>query len=414
MEDDHMSFRIERIFRAAGLLLFAIALVSLAGPATAAGQDWPQWRGADSTGISSEKGFITKFPADGPKQLWKKALGFSCSTLAVRDGRVYTMGNIDDMENVYCLNAKTGDEIWKHSYPCKNDPKNFEGGAGATPTLDGNRVYTLSRQGHLDCLNIETGKPIWSKNAIKDWGAKKPMWGFACSSLVRGNMLIVMTDYVLALNKMTGEIIWKTPEPVKANYSTPLEFKCSGKSYIAAFVPDWLIVYETKTGKEVDRYPFVTKYKCNIATPIVKGNEIFIAAGYNHGSALVRLEKGKLVKVWETKLMQNHFNSSILWKGNLYGFDQKDLLCMDWKTGTSKWSYRGLGKGSLMIADGKLIIQGEKGKLAIANASPEAYQELTSAKVLNKRCWVVPVLSNGRIYCRNNNGDTICLDVKGK
>jgi len=112
--------------------------------------------------------------------------------------------------------------------------------------------------------------------------------------------------------------------------------------------------------------------------------------------------------------MSNHFNTSILWQGHLYGFHQSTLKCLDYKTGDEKWSQRGLGKGSLILADTKLVILSERGELVIAEADPSAFKEISRAKVLNGKCWTAPVLSHGRIYCRNAKGKLVCLDVKGK
>jgi outer membrane protein assembly factor BamB len=129
------------------------------------------------------------------------------------------------------------------------------------------------------------------------------------------------------------------------------------------------------------------------------------------GCALLEISESGLTTIWQNKNMSNHFASCVLWEGHLYGVDENRLRCLDWKTGHVKWTQRGLGKGSLMLADGKLIIMGDRGHLAIAEASPDAYNELSRAKVLSGLCWTVPVLSGGKIYCRNHEGDLLCLDV---
>ena len=170
------------------------------------------------------------------------------------------------------------------------------------------------------------------------------------------------------------------------------------------------------------RHEWKTEYACSIATPVVSGSRIFISSGYGMGCALLQVNEGnKPEVVWSNQEMASHFNACVLWKGYLYGFhgapkhnkDKGQLRCLDFETGEVKWKQDGLGKGSLMIADGKLIILSEKGKLVIADASPEGFKEIASAKVLDGTCWTVPVLSGGRIYCRSHEGDLVCMDVRG-
>ena len=129
---------------------------------------------------------------------------------------------------------------------------------------------------------------------------------------------------------------------------------------------------------------------------------------------MVELTGRKLSMKWRNKKMRNHFNNCVLWKAHLYGFDESTLKCIEFATGKEKWSHGGLGKGSLMLADGKLICMGDSGTLVVAPASPDGFKPLAAAKVLDKLCWTQPVLSGGRIYCRNHPGDLVCVDVSGK
>jgi outer membrane protein assembly factor BamB len=172
-----------------------------------------------------------------------------------------------------------------------------------------------------------------------------------------------------------------------------------------------LVILDPKDGRELMLHPWRTDWNVNAAIPIVSGDKVFISSGYNVGCALLQVSGDKPVVIWQNKNMRNHFNSCVLWKGYLYGVDESQLRCLDWETGDVKWTQRGLGKGSLMLADGKLIIMSDKGKLVIAEASPDEFKELASVKVLSGLCWTVPVLSNGKIYCANHEGDLICLDV---
>ncbi|MCX6997518.1 MAG: PQQ-binding-like beta-propeller repeat protein [Kiritimatiellaeota bacterium] len=394
----------------------AILGLSLAG-GWAGAADWPQWRGPTRDGLSAETGWSTAWPADGPRQLWKFSAGIGCSSVSVSQGRVYTLGNRADTDTVYALDEKTGAVLWKHSYACPLDPNLFEGGPAATPTVDGDRVYTLSRSGHLCCLRADTGQVLWAKNLSSDLGGKRPTWGYAGSPVVVEKRLILDVGApgaaTMALDKLTGQVLWKNGKD-SAGYSTLLPFVWQGQTVLASFNAAGLAVRAANDGKELAHFPWKTSYDVNAATPIVAGGKIFISSGYNRGGALLQLSAGNLKALWEHKKMRNHFNSCVLWQGQLYGFDESTLTCLDFATGAARWQQEGLGKGSLMLAGGKLVIQSEKGDLVIADAAPGAYRELARAKVLGGRCWVVPVLANGRVYCKNNNGELVCLDVSGK
>src|SRR5436305_5508767 len=144
---------------------FATLLIVLT-PLAARADDWPCWRGPNHNGISAETGWLDDWPKDGPPVAWRASVGIGFSTVAVSNGRLYTLGNAEDKDTVYCLDAVTGKQLWTHSYDAPRDPNNFEGGPTATPTADGNRVYTISRQGDLFCFDAITGKAVWSQNIV--------------------------------------------------------------------------------------------------------------------------------------------------------------------------------------------------------------------------------------------------------
>jgi len=374
--------------------------------------DWYQWRGPNRDGISTEKGWLSVWSEGSPKVLWRVSVGVGYSSVSVSSGRVYTMGNVEKMDTVYCLDADTGDVVWQYSYPCEAKGEGHPGSA-ATPTVDGKPVYTLSRDGDLFCFDTDSGEVIWSKVLPRDFNAKAPEWGFSCSPLVLDNWLILDVGQTLALDKATGELIWKSKD-YGASYSSPIAFRLDGKSRLAVFPASGLVILNAENGQQLSRYPWKTKYDVNAVTPIVSGDKVFISSGYNTGGALIQISGSKPKVIWKNKNMRNHFNSCVLWKGHLYGFDESTLKCLDFQTGAVKWKKRGLGKGSLMLADGKLIIMGDKGDLVIAEASPDSFQEISRAKVLSGLCWTVPVLSGGKLYCRNHPGDLVCLDVSGR
>jgi outer membrane protein assembly factor BamB len=390
-----------------------VALIIL-GTFTSGGGDWPRWRGPDLNGISPEKGWQAQWPAEGPKQLWKASVGTGFSSFSVSDGRVYTMGNTTNTDWVFCLDAETGKVVWGHSYPCPLAANNFEGGPCATPTVADGRVYTFSRKGDLFCLDSAKGTVIWSKNLNRELGLEIPTWGCASSALVEGAMVVVnMGSAGVALDRKSGKVVWVSAKGPGA-YATPVPFKIGSERYLAILSRQSLIAVQAADGHEVWSYPWKTEYDVNAADPIVDGDKVFISSGYNHGGAVLKLTGQTPEKVWENKNMRNHFDSCVLWQGYLYGPDDNGLRCLAFDTGELKWTYGEFGKGSLMVADGKLVGLSEKGELIIAEPTPAEFKPIARAQVLQGKCWTTPLLSNGHIYCRNAVGDVVCLDVGGK
>ncbi|MDX1951136.1 MAG: PQQ-binding-like beta-propeller repeat protein [Verrucomicrobiota bacterium] len=379
--------------------------------------DWPQWLGPKRTGKSDEKNWQSKWPDEGPKQLWKASVGTGYSSMSVSNGRLFTMGNVKEVDHVYCLDAVTGKELWKHSYPCSSSDPNGFPGTRCTPTVDGNKVYTLSRMGHLFCLNFDNGEVIWSREFVKDFGAKVPTWGFSGSPLVEGKMVLVETGAegasLIALDKETGAILWKAGNE-GPGYSSPVAYTYKDKRYVLMFSGFGLVAREMANGKEAWRFPWKTSYDVNAATPLVVGDRVFISSAYNKGCAVVQFTDNKPSALWQGKNMRNHVSTSIFHGGHLYGFDETDLRCLDFETGMEKWSEKKFGKGSLIFADGKLIIFSDKGLLATAEANPKKYTEISSAQVLGgKNTWSSPILANGRLYARSLE-NLVALDVQGE
>ena len=420
----------KKLAKLAAPMMTGIWVISLAAGQSPTGKanlhDWPNWRGPDRNGISMETDWLGTWPESGPKQVWQGSLGTGFSSIAVCNGKVYTMGNTgqngpeddaDEKDVVFCLDANTGKEIWEKEYPCSLAPQNYEGGPHATPTVDGNKVYTFSKQGHAYCFDAETGKVIWSRDLQKEEGLKPPTWGFAGSPLIQGNLVILNAGSAgTALDKTSGKVVWKSQSAV-AGYSTPLPFKINDQEGLAMFTDKEMVAVNAADGKELWQYPWETDWDINAAEPIFSGDAVFLSSGYKTGCALVQISKGEFKELWRHKNMRNQVNSSVLWEGHIYGFDGNVggggiLRCLDIKTGEERWSQNGLGTGSLMLADGKLIILSEKGELVIAQATPKEFKVLRRSQILTGKCWTVPVLCNGKIYARNADGKLVCVDVK--
>jgi outer membrane protein assembly factor BamB len=386
---------------------------------TAHAADWPNWRGPDYNGISSETGWTTNWPNGKPAVLWRADVGTGFSSISVSNGRAYTMGNINDRDILYCFDAATGKKIWEQSYDCPLFKKNHEGGPCGTPTVEGNAIYTFSKNGDALRFAADTGRIVWRKNLHREYNYEHPTWHFSSSPVVVDNMVILNAgSNGIALNKNDGSLIWQNGNDV-SGYASAVPYTQAGKKCVVMATKDELVSLDTATGRIVWKYPWRTRYDINAADAVILGDEIFISSGYNKGCALLKINGNDVTELWRNSHMRNQLNSSVIWQGHVYGFDGQvggggQLRCVNYEDGEVKWAQRGLGTGSLMLADGKLIILSERGKLVIASASPDQYTELASAQILTGKCWTVPVLSNGRLYARNADGNLVCVDLKSE
>jgi len=394
-------------------LTLSLLVMVLAFSAPAA--DWPCWRGPNHSGISTETGWRAVWPPQGPNRLWKADVGAGFSSVAVSDGRLFTMGNANNQDTVYCLDAVTGEEQWRHSYRHGLDAKYYEGGTSATPTVDGDRVYTLSKRGDLYCFDTASGRVQWNRNLASDLEARAPGWGFASSPFVTGDLLIVnVGEAGTALNKHTGELVW-TSDRGPGGYSTPVPFPVADVPSVALMSKASLRIVRVSDGLGLVEHPWKTSHGINAADPVVVGNDrLLLSSAYGTGCALLRVTGKTETVLWQNKNLRSHVNTAVAWKGHAYGLDESELVCLDLASGAVRWRERSIGKGSVMIADGKIIALSDKGELFVIETSPAAFKVISRAQVLGGKCWTVPVLANGLIYCRNAKGDLVCLDVRGQ
>lgn len=394
-----------------------LAAVILAGVSPARASDWPHWRGPALSGISSETGWSTVWPQEGPRQLWKTGVGIGFSSMAVADGRVFTMGNTNNEDTVFCFDAEKGAVLWKHTYPCGLRPQYNEGGPGATPTVDGSRVFTLSKEGHLFCFDAATGRVVWQRHVVQKDGVTMPRWGFAGSPLVHGDRLLLNVGSAgMAVRKDTGAVVWLSGTAA-AGYATPVPLKLEGQDVVLIFAAKALVCAAVQDGRELWRYPWTTKWDLNIADPIVQGDRAFISS-FDQGGAVLKFDVRGAAEVWRNQNLANHFNSCVLLDGFLYGVHGNtdrppgEFHCVDFATGELKWTDRASGFGSVLSADGKLIVLSDKGELMVAPARPTGFQPVARAQVLGGKCWTTPVLANGRLFCRNVQGVLVALDLR--
>lgn len=394
------------------------------GKTTQSSGDWPQWRGPNRDGVSTAKDKLTAWPEIGPRRLWEQPVGKGYATVAVAAGRAYLLMQDGGNESCVCWDARTGTELWRFSYPA--DYRNAYGdGPRATPTVDGNRVYTVGATGIMHCLKTHPktsqGESLWRHDLLAEYGAASLTWGVSFSPLVAGDLVYTNPggragNSMVAFDKLTGKQRWATGDD-QAGYSSPVLATIAGRPQVVFFTAAGLVGVTPDKGDILWRFPWETSYGANVATPIIAGDYIFISSGYNRGCAVVHIERtGDDVvanRVYENKNMRNHFSSSVLYKDHIYGFNETLLTCMEFRTGKVKWKQRGFEKGSLLIADGRLVILGEDGKLGLADASPESYREQASVRVANGRCWSVPALANGLLYVRDES-KLVCFDLRVK
>jgi outer membrane protein assembly factor BamB len=399
-------------------LIAVVALASLFSCEVPA-EDWPQWRGPARNGISQEKNWLDHWPIQGPPIAWKAKVGLGFSSVVVAGGKAITAGHANETDTVFCFDAGTGKELWKHSYPSELGDKFYEGGTTGTATIDGNRVFWLSCWGDLFCFNAADGHIVW-KVKIQESDARVPTWGFTGAPTVHGKLLILnVGEAGRALDKNTGETVWASADK-DSGYSTPLPIQRTGQWEVLLGNGEAFLAVDLATGRERWRMKWLTQYGVNAADPIPYEDKVFISSGYGKGAALFKpAVAGEPQVIWKSKVLRTQLNPAVLLGKHLYGVDgdtveKASLKCVEIETGAEKWKVPNFGSGAVMAADGKLIALSATGELIVAPASPNGFKPTARAQILGGKCWTVPVLANGLVYCRNSRGDIVAVDLRKK
>lgn len=404
-----------RLLFVATVLLLSVASAALAQSAA----NWPQWRGPNRDGISKETGLLKQWPAEGPPLAWKaNGAGRGYSSFAISNGKLYTMGVRGDREFVVAFDVATGKEAWAtaHGSAFRNDRGD---GPRGTPTIDGDRVYALGGNGDLSALDARTGKIVWSKNILQEFGGSNIIWGISESPLVLGNKLLVNAGgpgaSIVALNKANGSVIWKSQSD-KAGYSSAIPVEINGVTQVVFFTGQRAVGLDSKDGRLLWEYERPSNRTANAATPIVRANRIFISSDYGTGGGVVEIKPdNKAEEIYFTKDMKNHHSSSVLIGDHLYGFSSSILTAMKFDTGELAWRDRSVGKGSLVYADGHLYLLSENGVVGLVEATPTGYKEKGRFRIQQDSLptWAHPVVAGGTLYLRDQ--DTIyAYDVREK
>jgi len=403
------------------IALWICAAGSVLGTAQVHAADWPQYLGIGRDGKSAETGWNTDWGKKEPARLWEAEVGIGCASFAVAGENAITSGNSGDKDRVQCFDAGTGELKWTHTYDEPLDPKYYDGGTSATPLIEGDRVYTLSRTGKLFCLALETGKVVWDKDFEADLDGRKPEWGWAATPLVVGDRLIIdpgaKRGSVVALNKKSGKVLWKSGDGVPG-YASPVIYPSKQGQAVAFFQGELFSGFRIEDGKPLFRVAWETDYDVNASIPLYKDGKFFISSGYKKGAGGIDVSSDRPKILWTDKKLLLQFQNGILQGDQILAVfgdnsTRAALKALDIKTGDVKWSKKMSGKrGTIIAVGGHLLVLSEKGELILGKIDPGGFQEISAVQVLSKLCWAAPAFSDGRIFIRNNKGQAVCLDVR--
>ena len=405
------------------LLITLLGVAVLLAGCGGVGAEWPQWQGPTRDNISQETGWLKNWPEGGPDIVWRIPIGEGYSGISIVDGRIYTMHSEGEDEFAVCLDASDGAEIWR-----SRTDDNYQSGEGSgprsTPAVDGDRVYVLSAKGKLYCLDASNGEKVWGHDFVTEFESGMPGFGFSTSPIIEGDSLLIEAGgkngkSIVAFDKGTGAILW-TSHTDGAGYSSPIVIDSNGVRQAIFLTGKSLVSVSPADGTIYWKHvPWPTGNDINAAVPILlPGDRIFVSAAYDKGSVLLQMksdgEKMSVEEVWRSHdVMENWMSSSVLLGEYLYGFDEGILKCIEASTGEQKWAHRGFDRGTLLLADGHLIILGEGGNLGIAEANPSEYKGVAETQLLEGRCFTPPTFVGGKLYLRNQK-ELVCVDLSAK
>ncbi len=401
----------------------------LSGPLAAA--DWPQFRGPQRDGVSAETGLLDSWPEGGPKEVWRRPIGEGYSAATVVGGRIYTLyaGSAPEgdeegdkaLEYAAALDAATGEELWRTAVGDKIETE-FGNGPRSTPVVDGDAVYVLGSHGDFAALGLADGARRWAVKLTEVYGSSRPGWGFATSALVDGDLVLVEAgggegNGYVALDKKTGEARWTFGDAQGPGYNSALAVDAGGERRFV-YIASGMMRAVGADGEEVWSHPW-RPFESH-GMPIFIPPDRYFASGVggdDEGAVVLRVASDggepAIEEVWKSRVMKNHFSSSLLHDGYIYGFDNATMKCISAATGETAWAKRGLGKGSLIYADGNLIVLSDRGKLLLVEATSEGYEEKGSVQALEGKSWTAPTLSESRLYLRNHS-EMVSYDLKGE
>ena len=404
-------------------ILRSALLIGLLLTASVFAADWPQYLGPSRDGVYAGAPLNEKWPAAGPRVIWRKQIGQGLSGPIVAATRLIVFHRIGDREIVESFDALTGTSQWRHAYPTTyRDDFGFDEGPRAVPVVADGIVYTYGAEGKLNAVDIATGKPVWAVDAMRDFEVDKGFFGAAGSPLVEGGKVIANVGGkkagIVAFDAKTGKVVW-TATTDAASYSSGVAATILGKRYAVFLTRAGLVGLDPSNGQVRFQKPWRARQAAsvNAATPLIVGNMIFVSAEYGPGAGVLQFDGTKLTDVWlSNDVLSNHYATSVHHEGRLYGFHGRQefgpvFRAVDMQTGKVLWSTGRFGAGSVTLAGNRLIIVRETGELVIAAASPKSFQQIASSQLLPGTLRAYPALADGVLYVRNDD-TLVAVDLR--
>ena len=414
------------LLRSAALLILtalasSAALSSQGSVQTRQTFDWPQWGGPGRDFIARASGLAAAWPAQGPRRLWSRALGQGHSAISTDGVRLYTLyrpapGGNQDEEVVIALDAETGSTIWEHRFASPMAGAQFGTyiGPHSTPLVTADRVFAAGSRKQLFSLDRATGKVIWSRNLIKEYGAPEGDRGYAASPLLYRDLLIVSVggpDQALAaFNAATGALVWKSGD-YQHSPASPLLIRVGDQDHVAYLAGNAVAGFDPATGRVLWSYPHSTSASLNISTPVWSEADrlLFVSAGYGTGSRMIELRsKGDrtiAIQRWFNNRVRIHFGNAVRVGSHIVGssgdFGPMFLTALDVQTGAIAWQNREFARAQLVVVDGKLLVLDEEGDVGLAAVSGQGLQVLSRKRILEPMAWTPPSLAGTRMFVRD-------------
>ena len=388
--------------------------------------DWPQYLGPNRDAVYPGKALTQAWTDDGPKVIWqKKDIGQALCGLVVAEGKAILFHEVAGQDVIECLNANTGETVWSNRYPTSYvDSFGSGGGPRSTPAIVDGNVYTMSAQGIVVCTNLANGKTVWKVDTQKTFRTPDGFFGMACSPLVEGKAVLLNIGGksgagIVALDKSTGKLIWKTLDD-EASYSSPVMASLQGKRRAVFFTRSGLAVVNPANGEVDHQHQWRARIHAsvNAAAPLVVGDQIFLTSSYNTGALVLKATPSSYEKVWSSDTSLSSQYASVMHRnGFLYGTHgradippEPALRCVELATGKVRWSENRFGDCQMILCEDRLVALMESGELVLGQVSPEGWREISRAQVVGSNARNQPALANGRLYVRNKN-QLVCLEV---
>ncbi len=392
----------ERLLEQSGILSASNSLSVSDEPAVA---EWPGFRGKGRNSTIYGTNLGSDWATNPPKEIWRKPVGPGCSSFAIRGNLFYTQEQRGDFELVSCYTMETGEPVWQHQDSVRFWDSHAGAGPRSTPTLDGNRVYTMGGTGLLNVLNATDGSLIWTRDAAADAGVKVLTWGFTSSPLVVGDVVIVaLAGKLAAYDTADGTPRW-FGEDGGSGYSSPQLFVFGNAPQVLLMSAAGAVSVDPSTGNQLWNYSWPIEDR--ILQPALIGEEDLLLSQEYTGVRRVAVSKNDqgytITEDWTSTEMKVNFNDQVIHEGYAYGFDGPSLACIDLKDGKRMWKgdrYRGW---ILLLADQDLmLILSEKGEVALVEAIPEKFTELGRIKAIEGKTWNHPAMAGNVLLIRNS------------